>query len=284
MQMTKKQRDDYKLVRPKDKKFTLTDLSKYMNAADMLPHYVSWGGEVNAAHFHNNMLKQWNKDNSVFNELFYKELIGKKIFFEYIENTISTQGWYQEKRVYRPQLVAYTFAKLAYEARKAKKHINFRGIWDLQSVSDAYYADVAAIAKMVFDTIYDEGRSTANTETYCKKEECWLILQKKQYELTDTIREVLITHADLAVEEVQAKKEQKVMSGISDEISIFTKGSAYWESVITRGTEQKILNYADVQMLRNAINYCNGIYGQLTKHQLKEIGRITAVLKENGIE
>ena len=35
MQMTKKQRDDYKLVRPKDKKFTLTDLSKYMNAADM---------------------------------------------------------------------------------------------------------------------------------------------------------------------------------------------------------------------------------------------------------
>ena len=86
MQMTKKQRDDYKLVRPKDKKFTLTDLSKYMNAADMLPHYVSWGGEVNAAHFHNNMLKQWTKDNSVFNELFYKELIGKKIFFAYIEN------------------------------------------------------------------------------------------------------------------------------------------------------------------------------------------------------
>ena len=284
MQMTKKQRDDYKLVRPKDKKFTLTDLSKYMTAADMLPHYVSWGGEVNAAHFHNNMLKQWNKDNSVFNELFYKELIGKKIFFAYIENTISAQGWYQEKRAYRPQLVAYTFAKLAYEARKAKKYINFRGIWDLQSVSDAYYADVAAIAKMVFDTIYDEGRSTANIETYCKKEECWLILQKKQYELTDTIREVLITHADLAVEEVQAKKEQKVISGISDEISIFTKGSAYWESVITRGTEQKILNYADVQMLRNAINYCNGIYGQLTKHQLKEIGRITAVLKENGIE
>ena len=111
-----------------------------------------------------------------------------------------------------------------------------------------------------------------------------LILQKKPYELTDTIREVLITHADLAVEEVQAKKEQKVISGISDEISIFTKGSAYWESVITRGTEQKILNYAEVQMLRNAINYCNGIYGQLTKHQLKEIGRITAVLKENGIE
>ena len=64
MQMTSKQRDDYKLVRPKNKRFTLTDLAKYENAAGMLPNYVSWGGEVNAAHFHNNMEVQWNKDNS----------------------------------------------------------------------------------------------------------------------------------------------------------------------------------------------------------------------------
>lgn len=284
MQKTKKQRDEYKLVRPKDKKFTLTDLAKYMNAADMLPHYVSWGGEVNAAHFHNNMLKQWNKDNSVFNEFFYKELIGKKIFFAYIENLISAQTWYQEKRAYRPQLVAYTFAKLVYEVHKAKRNINYRGIWDLQKVSDIYDSDLAAISKMVFDTIYDENRSTANIETYCKKEECWVILQKKPYELTDAIREILITQADLAVEAVQAKKEQKLVSGILDEISIFTKGSSYWEALIARGTEQKVLNYADTQTLQNAIKYCNGIYPQLTKIQLKEIAKVIATLKENGIE
>ena len=70
-------------------KFTLTDLAKYMNAANMLPHYVSWGGEVNAAHFHNEMEKQWNKNDAVFNELFYKELIGKKILFTKIENNLS---------------------------------------------------------------------------------------------------------------------------------------------------------------------------------------------------
>lgn len=52
MQMTKAQANNYKLTRPKNMKFTLTDLAKYMNAANMLPHYVSWGGEVNAAHFH----------------------------------------------------------------------------------------------------------------------------------------------------------------------------------------------------------------------------------------
>lgn len=284
MQLTKKQRDDYKLVRPKNKKFTLTDLAKYMNAAYMLPHYVSWGGEVNAAHFHNNMVKLWDKDNSVINELFYKELIGKKIFFAFVEDVISAQEWYQEKRAYRPQLVAYTFSKLAYEAKRAKRQINFRAVWDLQKVPDAYYGDVAAIGKLVFDTIYDENRSTANIETYCKKEECWTIVQKKPYELTDTIREVLISPADQEIEKVQAKQEQKEVNGLSDEISIFTKGSAYWESMIARGTSQLVLNPVEAQMLKNAVSYCNGVYSQLTKYQLKEISRIVVLLKENGIE
>ena len=284
MQMTKKQRDDYKLVRPKNKKFTLTDLSKYMNAADMLPHYVSWGGEVNAAHFHNNMLEQWNKDNTVYNELFYKELIAKKILFAYIENVISDQEWYQEKRAYRPQLVAYTFSKLMLEVKNVRRCINFRAIWDLQKVSDAFYKDVALIAKLVFDVLYDDARPTANIETYAKRKECWAAVQKVSYELTDSIREVLISKAEQEVENVQARKEQKFASGISDEVDIFTKGSPYWESLITRGTAQQVINYGEVQMLMNAVHYCNGQYRQLSKHQLKEIARIVGVLKENGIE
>ncbi len=284
MQMTKKQRDDYKLVRPKKKKFTLTDLAKYMNAADMLPHYVSWGGEVNASHFHNNMLEQWEKDKTVYNELFYKELIGKKILFAFVENVISDQEWYQEKRAYRPQLVAYTFSKLVYEAEKVKKLINYRGIWDLQKVPDCFYRDVALIGKLIFDTIYDENRSTANIETYCKKEECWKIVQKKEYELSDDIREVLISAADKKIEVVQAKKEQKEITQLSDEVGIFTKGAAYWESLIKRGTEQKVLSYPEAQMLQNAIKYCNGVYTQLTKLQLREIFRIEANLNENGIK
>lgn len=283
MQMTKKQRDDYKLVRPKDKKYTLTELSKYMNCAEMLPHYVSWGGEVNAAHFHNNMLKQWNKDDSVFNELFYKELIGKKILFAFIENVISAQEWYQERRAYRPQIVAYTFSKFVLEAKKIKKAINYRGIWDLQKVPDEYYGDIALIGKIVFDTIYDESRSTANIETYCKKEECWQIIQKKAFEISDRTRTALVSISDLATEIAQAKKEQREISGICDEVAIFKKGAAYWESMIRRGIEQKVLSYGEAEKLKNAIKYCNGIYVQLSKYQLREIAQITRKLNENGI-
>ncbi len=284
MQMTKKQRDDYKCVRPKDKKFTLTDLAKYLNAADMMPHYVSWGGEVNAAHFHNNMEEQWETDNTVYNELYYKELIGKKILFAFVENTVSSQEWYQENRAYRPQLVAYTISKLVYEASKLNKYINFRSFWDNQKVSDMYYGDISSIAKLIFDTIYDPNRSTANIETYCKKEECWKIVQQKPYRITSELMSILISKEDKSDAITEAKKEQKIINSITDEIGIFKKGADYWQSIIERGTSQKVLSYSDRQTLEKAILYCNGKFLQLTKTQIKDINRIVEQLRENGIE
>ena len=285
MQMTKGECADYKLIRPKNKKFTLVDLAKYINAAEMRPHYVSWGGEVNAAHFHNAMLKQWEKDKNVFNELFYKELIAKKILFGYIENVISDQVWYQEKRAYRPQLVAYTFSKLVQEVRKLKMEINYKQIWDLQAVPDEFYEIVASIAKVIFDTIYDDSRSTANIETYCKKEECWMIVSKKSVNISnEKFIGCLITPAEKQVENVRARKEQKFDNGIVDEVSIFQKGSKYWESLMKKGIEQDVLTYAESQMLQVAINYCNFVYKELSRLQVKEIIRIKEKLKENGIE
>ncbi len=284
MQMTKKQRNDYKLVRPKNKKFTLTNLAKYANAADMLPYYVSWGGEVNAARFHNNMLKQWARNDNVFNELYYKELIGKKILFDYIGNIVSAQEWYQERRAYRPQLIAYTFSKLVSEVKNIKRELNYKLIWDTQSVPSCLDKDISQIAKIIFDTIYDESRPTANIETYCKREDCWNTVRKKKYELSEECYEVLITPAQKEANSVVAKKEQKFNTGIDNEISIFNKGSAYWQDLITRGKSQEVLSYAEIKILNNAVNFCNLVYTQLSAYQIKDIVAVVLKLKENGIE
>lgn len=284
MQMTKAQREDYKLVRPKSKKYTLADLAKYMNAADILPHYVSWGGEVNAAHFHNNMVKQWDKDNSVYNELFYKELIGKKILFEHIGNIVSNQVWYQENRAYRPQLIAYTFAKLVFVAQKVNKQINYRLIWDLQEVPSCIDEDIAAISKIAFDVMYDENRPTANIESYCKREECWTNVAKQNYTLSEDGYGVLITPAEKQEESVRAKKDQRIASGIEDELGIFRKGSDYWKSLAEKGKSQNVLSSKDLSIIDNAVKYCEFVYTSLYPKQVKEINIVLNKLKENGIE
>lgn len=284
MQMTKKECSDYKLVRPKDKKFTLTDLAKYSNAADMLPHYVSWGGEVNAAHFHTAMLKQWEKDSSVFNNLFYKELIGKKILFAYIEKLISSQGWYQERKAYRPQLVAYTFSKLVLCAKNKDKILNYKQIWDLQAVPSVYATDIENISKLVYDCIYDEKRSTANVETYCKKEECWNVVKGKSYNLSDALLCELIAPTDRNVDMIVAKKEKKFDDKIVNEVSIFNKGSQYWKSLTERGKRQGVINAFDEKILSIMIKYCELKYTELSKSQLKDATTLIEKLKENGIE
>lgn len=284
MQMTKAQANNYKLTRPKSMKFTLTDLAKYMNAANMLPHYVSWGGEVNAAHFHLYMEKIWDKNNAVFNELFYKELIGKKILFARIEKIISDQQWYQENRAYRPQLVAYTFSKLVLAAKEINKVINYRQIWDLQSVPDVFERDIARIGKIVFDRINDPNRSTANVETYCKKPECWDIISKVPYQLSDEIIDVLLSPREKAIEDTAAKKEQKFDNGLFDEVAIYKKGADYWASMIERGKAQTVLNNADVFALNDAIKFCKMQYTQLSKKQIRAITGVVSKLKENGIE
>lgn len=284
MQMTKAQANNYKLTRPKSMKFTLTDLAKYMNAANMMPHYVSWGGEVNAAHFHNEMEKQWSKNDAVYNELFYKELIGKKIMFSKIETVISDQQWYQENRAYRPQIVAYTFSKLVYTAKEIHKQINYRQIWDLQKVPDEFEEDIARIGKIVFDIFNSPTRSTANIETYCKKSECWDIISRAPYQISDGLREILIIPLEKAKEEENAKREQKFDNGLLDEIAIFKKGADYWKSIAERGKNQFVLNGADLITLEDAVKYCQMQYTQLSKRQLKAIIDVISKLKENGIE
>ena len=284
MQMTKAQAKNYKLTRPKSMKFTLTDLAKYMNAANMLPHYVSWGGEVNAAHFHNDMDTQWKKNDTVYNELFYKELIGKKILFAKIEKTISDQQWYQENRAYRPQIVAYTFSKLVLSAKEIHKEINYRQIWDLQHVPDVFECDIAKIGKIVFEQINNPNRSTANIETYCKKQECWDIISKIPYQISDELTEVLISSQEKSLEEKEAKKGQKLDNELMNEIAIFNKGVQYWESLIDRGSTQQVLSKADEIALGDAIKYCQMKYMQLSKKQIKAITNTIAKLKENGIE
>ena len=284
MQMTKAQANNYKLTRPKSMKFTLIDLAKYMNSANMLPHYVSWGGEVNAARFHNDMEKQWNKDNTVYNELFYKELIGKKILFAKIEKTISDQQWYQENRAYRPQIVAYTFSKLVLAAKEIHKVINYRQIWDIQGVPFEFEYDIAKIGELVFEKINDSNRSTTNVETYCKKQECWDIIAKVPYQISDELVAILIFPHEKVIEENEARKGQKFDNGLFNEIAIFQKGDDYWTSMIKRGKTQFVLNDADVFALMDAIKYCQMQYTQLSKKQIRAIINVVAKLKENGIE
>lgn len=111
-------------------------------------------------------------------------------------------------------MIAYTFSKLVSEVKAVKREINYKLIWDTQSVPDCLDDDIARIAKLIFDVIYDENRpNNANIEAYCKREECWNAVQKQKYDLSDECRDAPVTHAEKEADAVVAKKSRNSLQG-----------------------------------------------------------------------
>lgn len=279
---TKKQRDDYQRVRPKDKRFTKTDLAKFVNSANMEPYYVSWGADVNATKFQEKLEKLWEKDSTIYNEFYYKELIGMAILFKSLEKIISKQDWYIENKAYRPQLVTYTFAKFVYEAKKENKRIDYKAIWDKQSISIIMESELAKISKLSFDNMYGD-REISNISTYCKNKKCWERLQDMPYKLSDDVMEILITDEDRKVQMERARKDQRETDKVSTEISIFRLGDKKWTELLEKGIEQHVLNDVDIDFIKLAIKYCKTGAGCSSK-QASRIWEIKEKLLENGIE
>ena len=282
MKMTKAKREEYQRVRPKNKKFTKTDLAKFLNSADMKPYYVSWGSEVNATKFQEDMEKSWEKDNSIYNETFYKDLIAKAILYKEIDKLISQLSWYKENKAYKPQLVTYTFSKFVYLVKQQGKFLDYKYIWDKQDVPEIYFKDLELIAKQVFDVINDPHRTQSNISSYCKQKVCWDNLIEKKYQLSEAVLNSLISPDDKKINEIRAKKEQRFNNSITTEVEVYNKGIFYWTNLLEKGIQQNLLLPRDEDLLRLAIDYCKTIK-MITPKQAKAIWDIRTKLSQNGV-
>lgn len=280
MQLTKSKIEAFKKENPVSQKMTKTDIAKYLNSAEMRPYDVAWGAEVNATKFFASMENDWAKDDSKYNELYFKRLVGKAFLFKHIERMISAQDWYQERNGYRAQLVTYTFSKLVYEVEKLGKKLNYLDIWNKQELSNQFDDDILKIAKSCFDRFYDP--SIPNVSTYCKKKECWDVVKKVPYQLNQLLIDILITKEDLEIESIAAKKDQKETNKVLNEIQVFNIGIKKWEDLLKRGTEQKILNSTDMEFLNVAIEFCRS-GNNCSSRQAARILDIKKKLEENGI-
>lgn len=276
MQMTKAQIAKYKQLRPKSMLYKVVDIAKYMLTSMKHPYLAAWGGEVCGRKFQGILEKMWIANPDQFDQMFYKELIARKILFEHIGRQISEQSWYKENGAYRPQLIEYTFAKLVLEAEKVGLGINYIRIWDKQSVQDDFNEDIRKIAYLAYECLYDPNRTKSNIETYSKTEECWKRMEKKTYVLSATLRKLLISKAD---KEVQAKTltNVEIPRFCETEMDIFKMGVAYWKRLAAVDD----LSESDRDVLVLATDFAAFKVLSLSKRQISEICQVQKKLLEN---
>lgn len=101
--------------------------------------------------------------------------------------------------------------------------------------------------------------------------------------LSPEIKKCLISNEDRQIDMTRAKKEQRNNTNIDYAVEIFKLGEQYWQNLITKATEQRVLNYQEIEFLDCARKSC--LTGRIvTNKQAATIKKIVDQLKTVGIE
>jgi hypothetical protein len=153
---------------PSSQKFTKTDIAKYLNAWNRLPHMVGTGAQKNFVAFMRGLRQSrggaWEPD-----EAFYRDLVAKAILFNAATKIVRQEGF----PAYRANIAAYL---VAYVSHRCSGQIDADAIWRQQAVSPPLERLLRAWAHPVADCI-QASASERNVTEWCKKEACWMAVK-----------------------------------------------------------------------------------------------------------
>ena len=178
---------------PKAQSFTKTDLAKFENVWECIPHIVSKGAQANFAHFAKLVGKRWDADETQFNEQYFCHAMARALIFRRLEKLISAQPWYEGG--YRANIVAYTLSKLAQLVQESGKMVDFQSIWQNQKLSDELESALIEIAVATQTVILNTPEGMRNISEWAKKESCWTRVKALDIALPKKFKSQLISRA-----------------------------------------------------------------------------------------
>ena len=149
---------------PPARRFTKTDVAKYLNAWNRLPHVVGMGAQKNFVAFMRTLRQArgttWEPD-----DVFYRELIAKAILFNAASKIVRQEGF----PAYRANIATYL---VAYLSHRCGGQLDIDAIWREQGLSQELDRMLRAWARPIADCI-QESAAGRNVTEWCKKEACW---------------------------------------------------------------------------------------------------------------
>ena len=151
---------------PTRQRFTKTDLAKFENTWDQLPHMVSRGAQKN---FSDYMIRLGERDQTVIDRTHFERLVAKAILFRTAERIVQRQNF----GGYRANIVTYTLALLS---NATSQRIDLDRIWRDQDLPPDLQEVIAELSHDVHRIITNPP-TTRNITEWCKAERCWEIVR-----------------------------------------------------------------------------------------------------------
>ncbi len=281
--MSKTEVNKFKMVSPKQQLIKKTDLAKYENSYRRRPFKVAWGAEVNLNDYQEYMVNEYKKDKYVFNQNFYKEIVGKAILYKHIGALISDSQWYKENIGYRAQLVTYTFSKLMEVLETKDQRFDFMQLWQLQNVPTYLGSLLLEIAYKCFEYFYSGSHPEKNISVLCKKEDCWKAIKDIPIVASDETRKILISQDEYKANQISAKHEQKRDNAVVSMVLIYRISANDWQECLNLGREQGILNPKEQSIIATLIKSISTGQFMISSSQTRVVIEALEKLKEAKI-
>lgn len=256
--MTLSQKKTYAQMNPKSQLFDKTILAKLENSWRGFPHIASAGAQKSFKSWAETIVAEWDRDDSVFNEQYFKNIVVVLMMFRFLERIIPKQTWYESG--YRANIVVYTIAFFNYlvSVQWPDKILDRDAIWLRQGLSDMLEKQLITISEYVFRHITDESRTVMNVTEWCKKEACWEGCKKGQFRLHPDIENDLAYIDNIRDDDRTGRKQQRMQSEIEQTIEVVNKGANFWKEVSIFMLERKLLNPKDMSILSVAVQMDSG--------------------------
>lgn len=230
----------FDLIHPRSQVMTKTDAAKYEVAWGQAPHQVSAGAQKNFMAFAQSVAKRWEDAPDEFNEHYFRALVAKAILYHQVRSAVSKQEWYQQG--YLANIVAYTLAKLSFEVgRQANGNLmNFKVIWDRQSVPDEVLAQCLTIAEKALRTLTAPNRGVLNVTEWAKRDLAWEAFKAVPTQLTGEFKNTLLSTIEANDLRSSAKARQRTDTGIQQQVAVLSTPAEEWQRLWDFSQEHRL--------------------------------------------
>ncbi|PLW72999.1 abortive phage resistance protein [Streptomyces sp. SCUT-3] len=168
----------FKLANPTAKRFTKSDLAKYVNLWNSLPYWVARGAQKNFAEFQMRV----KETPPIVDAEYCRRVIAMGILFKEVDKVAKAHGAGSQKAV----VTAYTMARLC---EATERRIDLDRIWREQTVSAAVVQAVDDLCSQVKDTVIQEGRLATE---WGKNPQCWEDVRAIDWQVPDELAAELL--------------------------------------------------------------------------------------------
>lgn len=279
---------EFKELYPKNQLITKTDLAKVLVLFELHPYKAVQGAQIVFKYFAENIVKEWDNNDSTFSDTFFQFAISKIIIFKTLQQIVASKK--DEIRGQdRAIIVAYTIAAIFYLLDKQKKSIDFEIIWKQQSLDTIFL-------EQLYKTIYDinnymldqTAKNGMTVLSFSKTIRCWQELQNQIDNNKDFLNEYfidsLLDKSEIKVQLKEAKKNQAVESEVEIQKKLFNIPLAKYNEMKTFGIQNKLLPPNEIILIDLMIKALSSGKVAPNKVQTFQIQNLIEKLQENNFE